>query len=209
MTLESLWCHKGVAYTPVTPAKPTRNRPQTDKNPQIRGEIGLQSVLIRFCRFGVGLCSGRQICWGEIFQTCLKDLSLTNCRLSCRLYVGVVSVLSGSVRGRVGLNSATDGRWFVGLTSVMYRAYVGRPDTDSRLIQDRIKSDITPNCVDSADTFPNQNRQVPDISRTQTECKPITVCGVIPTYKSTPKIPENISSPKWCHKMALLEVCHN
>ena len=127
---------------------------ETDKNRQIRGEIGLQSVLIRLCWFGVGLCSGRQICRVEIFQTCLKDLSPT----SYRLYVGVVSVLSGNVRGRVGLNSATDGRWFVGLRSVMCRAYVGRPDTDSRPIQHRIKSDITPNCVESADTFPNQNR---------------------------------------------------
>ena len=294
---------------PVTPAKPTRNRPQTDKSHQVWGEIGLQSVLIRFCQFWVGLCSGRQFFGGEIFQTCLKDLSPTNCRLcvgymsvwfrfcrgafgdvsvlirpqmvdglsflnpshtgqtdtkptssrqkspdsgrdrftvridsvlsvwcrfmfgqtnlsgrnlsnmferslpeklsvACRLYVGVVSVLSGSVRGRVGLNSATDGRCFVGLRSVMYRAYVGRPDTDSRPIQDRIKSDITPTCVESADTFPNQNRRMPDISRTQTECKPITVCGVIPTYKSTQN-PENISSPKWRHKMAHLEVCHN
>ena len=153
--------------TPVTPAKPTRNRPKTDKNNQIRGEIGLQSVLIRFCRFGVGLCSGRQICRGDMFERSLPDkLSVV-----CRLYVGVVSVLSGSVRGRVGLNSATDGRWFVGLRSVMYRAYVGRPDTDSRPIQDRIKSDITPNGVESADTFPNQNRRVPDKSRTQNECK--------------------------------------
>ena len=55
----------------------------------------------------------------------------------CKLYVGVVSALSGSVRGRVGLNSVTDGRWFVSLRSVMYRAYVGRPDTDSRPIQER------------------------------------------------------------------------
>ena len=174
--------------TPVTPSRPTRNRPQTDKNHQIRGEFGLQSVLIRFCRFGVGLYSGRQICRGEIFQTCLKDLSPTNCWLSVGyMSIDVVSVLSGSVRGRVSLNSATDGRWFVVLRSVMYRAYVGRPDTDSRPIQDQIKSDITPNCVESADTFPNQNRRVPDISRTQTECKrvPITVCGVIPTSKSS------------------------
>ena len=109
-----------------------------------------------------------------------------------------MSVLSGSVRGRVGLNSATGGRWFVSLRSVMYRAYVGRPDTDPRPIQDRIKSDITPNCVESVDTFPNQNRQVPDISRTQTECKPITVCGVIPAYKSTPKISLHLSDAiKW------------
>ena len=145
--------------TTVTPAKPTRNRPQTDKNHQIRGAIDLLSVLIRFCLFGVGLCLGRHI----------------------------LSVLSGSVRGRVVLNSATDGRWFVGLRSVMYGAYVGRPDTDSRPIQHRIKSDITPNCVETADTFPNRNRRVPDISRTQNECKPITVCGVMPTYKSTQK----------------------
>ena len=47
-----------------------------------------QSVLVRFCRFGVGLYSGRQIFRGEIFQTCLKDLSPTNCRLS----VGYMSV---------------------------------------------------------------------------------------------------------------------
>ena len=141
----------------------------------------------------------------DVFERSLPDkLSVV-----CRLYVGVVSVLSGSVRGRVGLNSAIDGRWFVGLRLVMYRAYVGRPDTESRPIQDRIKSDITPNCVESADTFPNQNRRVPDISRTQTECKPITVCGVIPTYKSTPKIPESISSPEWRHEIALLEVYHN
>ena len=81
-----------------TPAKPTWNRPQTDKNPQIRGEIGLQSALIRFCRFGVGLCSGRQICRGEIFQTCLKDLSPTNCRLS----VGYMSVWCRFCRGAFG-----------------------------------------------------------------------------------------------------------
>ena len=89
----------------------------------------------------------------------------------CRLYVGVVSVLSGSVRGRVGLISATDGWWFFGLRSVMYRAYVGQSDTDSWSIDDRIKSDITRNCVESADTFPNQNRRVPDTPRPQTECK--------------------------------------
>ena len=114
------------------------NRHKTDKNHQIRGEIGLQSVLIRFCRFGVGLCSGRQICRGEIFQICLKDISPTN----CRLYVGVVSVLSGSVRGRVGLNSATDSIWFVGVRSVMYRAYVGRPDADSRPNQVRHNTEL-------------------------------------------------------------------
>ena len=137
--------------------------------------------------FGQTNLSGRDI--SNMFERSLPDkLSVV-----CRLYVGVVSVLSGSVRGRVGLNSSTDGRWFVGLRSAMYRAYVGRPDTDSRPIQDRIKSVFTPNCVEAGDTFPNRNRRVPDISRTQTECKPVTACGVIPnvTYKST-KNPENI-----------------
>ena len=83
---------------PVTPTKPTRNRPQTDKSHQVWGEIGLQSVLIRFCQFGVGLCSGRQICWGGIFQTCLKDLSPTNCRLC----VGYISVWCRFCRGAFG-----------------------------------------------------------------------------------------------------------
>ena len=141
----------GHSHTGQTDTKPTSNR---QKNHQIRGEIGLQSVLIRFCRFDVSLCSGKQICRGGIFLTCFKDISPTNCQWSVGYYVGVVSVLSGSVRGRVGLNSATDGRWFFGLRSVMYRAYVGRPDTDSRPIQDRIKSEITPNCMESADTVP-------------------------------------------------------
>ena len=41
---------------PNTPVTPT-DKKETNKNHQIRGEIGLQSVLIRF----VGLCSGTQI----------------------------------------------------------------------------------------------------------------------------------------------------
>ena len=67
--------------------------------------------------------------------------------------------------------------------SVLDRLCIEHMSADLTPIQDRIKSDITPNCVESADTFPNQNRRVPDISRTQTECKPTTVCGVIPTYR--------------------------
>ena len=193
------------SHTGQTDTKPTSNRQKSSNSGRDRFTVGLDSVMSVWCRFMFGQThlSGRDL--SNMFERSLPDkLSVV-----CRLYVGVVSVLSGSVRGRVGLNSATDGRWFVGLRSVMYRAYVGRPDTDSRPIQDWMKPDITPNCVESADTFPNQNRRVPDISRTQTECKPITVCGVIPTYKGTRKIPETISSSKWRHEMALLEVCHN
>ena len=150
--------------------------------------------------FGQTNLSGRDL--SNMFERSLPDkLSIV-----CRLNVGVLSVLSGSVRGRVGLNSATDGRWFVGLRSGICRLTWHRFKADSRPNQVRHNTELR---VESADTFPNQNRRVPDISRTQTECKPITVCGVIPTYKITQKIPENISSPKWRHKMVLLEVCHN
>ena len=150
--------------------------------------------------FGQTNLSGRDL--SNMFERSLPDkLSIV-----CRLYVGEVSVLSGSVRGRVGLNSATDGRWFVGLRLGTCRPTWHRFKADSRPNQVRHNTELR---VESADTFPNQNWRVPDISRTQTECKPITVCGVIPTYKITQKTPENISSPKWRHKMVLLEVCHN
>ena len=144
------------SHTGQTDMKPTT----IDKNHQIRGEIGLQSGLIWFCRFGVGLCSGRQIFWERSFKHIWKISPPDKLSVVCQWYVCVVSVLSGSVRGRVCLNSATDGRWLVGLRSVMYRAYVGRPDTDSRPIQDWIKSDITPNFMELADTFRNQNLQI-------------------------------------------------
>ena len=76
-----------------------------------RFTVGIDSVLSVCCRFMFGQTnlSGRDL--SNMFERSLPDkLSVV-----CRLYVGVVSVLSGSVRGRVGLNSATDGRWFVGL----------------------------------------------------------------------------------------------
>ena len=133
--------------------------------------------------FRVGLCSGRQICRGEIFQTCLKDLSPTDCRLS----VVYMSVLCWFCRGALGDVSVLIRPPMVDGLSVTDRLCIGHMSVDLTPIQDRVKSDITPNCVESADTFPNQNRRVPDISRTQTECKPMTVCGIIPTYKKHTK----------------------
>ena len=130
-------CH---CNTPVTPAKPTRNRPQTDKNHQIRGEIGLQSVLIRFCRFGVGLCSGRQICRGEIFQTCLKDLSPTNCRLS----VGYMSVWCRFCRGAFGDVSVLIRPPMVDGLSVLDRLCIGHMSADLTPIQGRFKTESSP-----------------------------------------------------------------
>ena len=127
--------------------------------------------------FGQTNLSGRDL--SNMFERSHPDkLSVV-----CRLYVGVVSVLSGSVRGRVLIRPPmVDG------LSVLDRFCIGHMSADLTPIQSRFKSDITPNCVESADTFPNQIRRVPDIARTQTECKPITVCGVIPTYKITQKI---------------------
>ena len=130
------------------------------------GFVGLVSVYVRADKF-VGEKSFEHV-WKISPRQIVGCLSVIR-----RCGVGFVGEHSGTCRH--GLNSATDGRWFVGLRPVMYRAYVGRPDTDSRPIQDRIKSDINTNWVESADTFPNQNWRVPDISQTQTECKPITV----------------------------------
>ena len=107
------------------------------KNHQIRGEIGLQSVLIRFCRFDVGLCSGRQICRGEIFQTCLKDLSPTNCRLS----VGYMSVWC---RGAFGDVSVLIRPPMVDGLSVLDRLCIGHMSADLTPIQGRFKTESSP-----------------------------------------------------------------
>ena len=77
---------------------------------------------------GVGLCSGRQIRWGEIFQACLKCLSPTNCRLS----VGYMLVWCRFCRGAFGDVSVLIRPPMVDGLLVMYRAYVGRPDTNLR-----------------------------------------------------------------------------
>ena len=126
-----------LSYTPVTPAKPTQNRPQTNKNQQIRGEIDLQSVLIPFCRFVVGLCSGRHICRGEIFQTCLKDPSLTNCQLS----VGYMSVWCQFSRGAFGYMSVLIRPPMVDVLSVIDWLGIGHMSADLTGIQGRFKTE--------------------------------------------------------------------
>ena len=59
----------------------------------------------------------------------------------CRSYVGVVSVLLGSIRGSVGLNSATDGKWSVGLR---YMLCIGHMSVDLTTIQGRFKTESSP-----------------------------------------------------------------
>ena len=135
---DGIWTHQ--SHTPVTPAKLTRNQPQTDKNHQIRGEIGFQSVLIRFCRFSVALCSGRQICRGEIFQTCLKDFSPTNCRLS----VGHMSVWCRFCRGVFRDVSVLIRPPMVDCLSVLDRLCIGHMSADLTPINDQFKTESSP-----------------------------------------------------------------
>ena len=127
----------------------------------------MQSVLGRFCRFGIGLCSGSQICRGEIFQP-----------TKCRLPVGYVSVWSRFCRGAFGGMLGRVRPPMPHGLSVLNQLCIGHLSADLTPTLDRIKSDITTNCEESADTFPNQDRHEPNTPRTQTECKPTTVCDV-------------------------------
>ena len=106
------------SHTGQTDMKPTSNRQQSYSG-RDRFAIGVDSVLSVWCRFIFGQTNLSRRDLSNMFERSLPDkLSVV-----CRLYVGVVSVLSGSVRGRIGLNSVTDGRWYVGLRLVTYRAY--------------------------------------------------------------------------------------
>ena len=156
------------SYTPVTPAKPTRNRPQTDKNQQIRGEIDLQSVLIRFCRFGVGLCTGRNICRGEIFQICLKDLSVTNCQLS----VGYMSVWCRFCRGAFGYMSVLIWPPMVDGLSVIDWLGIGHMSADLTAIQGQFKTESSPTQHPIAYSRPTHSPIKTDGCRTYLEPKP-------------------------------------
>ena len=103
------------SHTGQTDTKPTSNRQKSSNSGRDQFTVGIDSVLSVWCwfMFGQTNLSGRDL--SDMFERSLPDkLSVV-----CRLYVGVVSVLSGSVRGHVGLSSATNGRWFVGLRSVM------------------------------------------------------------------------------------------
>ena len=181
------------------------NRHKTDLKPTKIIKFGERSVYSRYWFGFVGLVSVYVRADKFVGERSFKYVW----KLSPRQIVGYMSVWCRFCRGAFGDVSVLIRPPIVYGLSVLDRLCIGHMSADLTPIQDRIKSDITPNCVESADTFPNQNRRVPDISRNQTECKPTTVCGVIPTYKSTQKFPESISSPKWRQKMALLEVCHN
>ena len=101
--------------------KPTQNRQKSSNSGRDRFTVGIDSVLSVWCRFMFGQTnlSGRDL--SNMFERSLPD----KLSVICRCGVGFVGE-------RVGLNSAIDSIWFVGVRSVMYRAYVGRPDADSR-----------------------------------------------------------------------------
>ena len=163
----------------IIPQSHRWNRPQTDKNFQIQGEIGLQSVLIRFCRIGVGLCSRRQIFRGEIFQTYLKYLYPTNCRLS----VAYMSVWCRFCRGAFDDVSVINRPPVVDGQSVLDRLCIGHISADLTPIPGRFKTESNPTWHRIAwsrpiipESKPTSGRHI----RTQTECKPIPVCVAIP-----------------------------
>ena len=167
------------SHTSQTDFKPTKYH-------QIRGEIdfvGLGSVYDKIYR-------------GEIIQTCLKDLSPANCRL-CIDYMSVrCRLLSGSFRGCIGLTLIMDGTQSICLRKVIYRVFVGQPYTIWKQLQDRIKLNITPNCVESR---PTSARHIPNPKRMQTDNRLSSN-----TYIEEPtKMPANMSSQKWCHKVTL------
>ena len=102
--------HLCPSHTGQTDTKRTSNRQKSSNSGRDRFTVGIDSVLSVWCRFMLGQTnlSGRDL--SNMFERSLPDkLSVV-----CRLYFAVVLVLSGSVRGRVSLNSATDGRWFFG-----------------------------------------------------------------------------------------------
>ena len=155
-----------------TDTKPTSNRPKSLNSGRDRFAVGLGSVLSvwDWYVFGQSKLSGRDL--SNMFERSRPD----KMSVACRLCVGVESVLSGSVPGHVGESSATDATWFVGIKSV--QLCIGHLSADLTPTLDQIKSDITTNCEESADTFPNQDRHVPNTPRTQTECNPTTVCDI-------------------------------
>ena len=144
-------------HTPVTPAIPTLNRPQTDRHHQIWREIGVQSI----CRsvpvyVRTDTYSGRDI--SNIFER-FFFLQIVGClSVWCRFCRGAFGDVSFLIRppmvdGLSGLDR---------LCMDIYRPTSQRFKADSS----RIKSRQLPNCMESACSFQNQNR-VPDKSRTK------------------------------------------
>ena len=111
-----------------TDLKPTKIIKFGERSVYSRYRFGFVSVYVRADKF-VGERSFKHV-W----------------KISPRQIVGYMSVwcrfCRGAFGGRVGLNSATDSIWYVGVRSVMYRAYVGRPDADSRPNQVRHNTEL-------------------------------------------------------------------
>ena len=144
----------GTANTPDTPAKPTQNRPHTDKKHQIQREIGLQSVLIWFCWFGIVTWSSSKICLERSFkQECM-------------------SVLPGPESSEKSVLPAYISHqytWFVGITSVMYRAFFGRSVTDSIPNQVRHNSELRGIGRNIPESRLMSSRHTPNLNRMQTD----------------------------------------
>ena len=119
---------KSVGKFALIPQSHRPNRHKTDAKTAKTIKFGERSVCGRYwfglsvwdrSAFGQSYLSGINL--SNIFDWFLPD----KWSVVYRLYVGV---MSGSVRGPVGLNSATDGTWFVGLVPQSHRS--NRHETD-------------------------------------------------------------------------------
>ena len=119
------------------------NRHETDLKPTKILKFGERSVYSRY-RFGfVGLVSvyvRADKFVGEIFQTCLKDLSPTN----CRLFVGYMSVWCQFCRGAFGDVSVLIRPPMVDGLSVLDRLCIGHMSADLTPIEGRFKTESSP-----------------------------------------------------------------
>ena len=163
----------------IIPQSHRPNRHETDLKPTKILKFGERSVYNRYWVGFVGLVSVYVRADKFVGERSFKHVW----KISPRQIVGCLSVICrcgvGFCRGAFGDVSVLIRPPMVAGLSVLDRLCIGHMSADLTPIQGRFKSDIIPNCVESADTFPNQNRRVPDISRTQTECKPITVCSYL------------------------------
>ena len=124
------------SHTDQTDTKPTSNRQKSSNSGRDGFTVGIDSVLSVWCRFMFGQTNLS----GEIFQTCLKDLSPTNCRLS----VGYMSVWCRFCRGAFGDVLVLIRPPMVDGLSVLDQLCIGHMSADLTPIQGRFKTESSP-----------------------------------------------------------------
>ena len=161
------------SHTGQTDTKPTSNRQKSSNSGRNRFTIGIDFVFSVWCRFMFRQTnlSGRDLSnmfERSIFQTCLKDLSSTNCRLS----VGYMSVWCRFCRGAFGDVSVSIRPPMVDGLSVLDRLCIGHMSTDLTPIQGRFKTESSPTWNRIAWSWPTHFRIKTDECPTYLEPKP-------------------------------------